>query len=243
MRREPRSGRTLADRARPRSTTDDEDDDDDEELDDDELEDDDDEDEDDEDEDEDWEEMTEDLRSEARPAARHRSTRWTRSSSPTAAASTAPILACVATERSADRACASPPTVPAIRDVIALAIRIAREFGLRHEIIQTAELERPEYRANPANRCYYCKHELYTHLSRTRRERGAVVVDGNNADDRGDYRPGRQAAREFGVRSPLDEVGSDEGRNPRAVAPSRAADVGRAGVGVPVVAHSVSHAK
>src|SRR5467141_3924682 len=93
-----------------------------------------------------------------------------------------------------------------------LAIRIAREFGLRHEIIHTSELERPEYRANPANRCYYCKHELYTHLSRLAATRHAVVVDGNNADDRGDYRPGRQAAREFGVRSPLDEVdlGKDE---------------------------------
>jgi pyridinium-3,5-biscarboxylic acid mononucleotide sulfurtransferase len=87
-----------------------------------------------------------------------------------------------------------------------LAIRIARDFGLRHEIIHTGELERPEYRANPANRCYYCKHELYTHLSRIAAERGAVIVDGNNADDRGDYRPGRQAAREFGVRSPLDEA-------------------------------------
>jgi len=87
-----------------------------------------------------------------------------------------------------------------------LAVRIAREFSLHHEIIQTQELERPEYRANPENRCYYCKHELYTHLSRVAAARGAVVVDGNNADDRGDYRPGRQAAREFGVRSPLDEV-------------------------------------
>src|SRR5437879_6478399 len=87
-----------------------------------------------------------------------------------------------------------------------LAIQIARDFGLRHEIIHTSELERPEYRANPANRCYYCKHELYTHLSRLAESRGAVIVDGNNADDRGDYRPGRQAAREFGVRSPLDEV-------------------------------------
>jgi pyridinium-3,5-biscarboxylic acid mononucleotide sulfurtransferase len=87
-----------------------------------------------------------------------------------------------------------------------LALRIARDFGLQHEIIHTAELERPEYRANPANRCYYCKHELYTHLSQLAAARGAVVVDGNNADDRGDYRPGRQAAREFGVRSPLDEV-------------------------------------
>jgi pyridinium-3,5-biscarboxylic acid mononucleotide sulfurtransferase len=89
-----------------------------------------------------------------------------------------------------------------------LALRIAREFGLRHEIIHTAELERPEYRANPTNRCYYCKHELYTTLTRIGAERGiAVIADGSNADDRGDYRPGRQAAREFGVRSPLDEVG------------------------------------
>jgi pyridinium-3,5-biscarboxylic acid mononucleotide sulfurtransferase len=87
-----------------------------------------------------------------------------------------------------------------------LAHLIARDFGLRHEIVHTNELERPEYRANPANRCYYCKHELYTHLSRIAAGRGAIVVDGNNADDRGDYRPGRQAAREFGVRSPLDEV-------------------------------------
>jgi uncharacterized protein len=87
-----------------------------------------------------------------------------------------------------------------------MAVQIAGQFGLRHEIIHTSELERPEYRANPANRCYYCKHELYTHLSRIAADRGAVVVDGNNADDRGDYRPGRQAAREFGVRSPLDEV-------------------------------------
>jgi pyridinium-3,5-biscarboxylic acid mononucleotide sulfurtransferase len=87
-----------------------------------------------------------------------------------------------------------------------LAIEIAEQFGLRHEIIQTGELERPEYRANPVNRCYYCKHELYTHLTRIAADRHAIVVDGNNADDRGDYRPGRQAAREFGVRSPLDEV-------------------------------------
>lgn len=93
-----------------------------------------------------------------------------------------------------------------------LAGRVARQFGLNHEIITTGELERPEYRANPTNRCYYCKHELYTRLSRLAAERGAVVADGMNADDRGDYRPGRQAAREFGVRSPLDEVdlGKDE---------------------------------
>ena len=77
-----------------------------------------------------------------------------------------------------------------------------------HEVVATEELARPEYRANPVNRCYYCKRELYATLSRIARERDVrVIVDGNNADDRGDYRPGRQAAREFGVRSPLDEVG------------------------------------
>jgi pyridinium-3,5-biscarboxylic acid mononucleotide sulfurtransferase len=88
----------------------------------------------------------------------------------------------------------------------ALALRLAHDFGFNHEIIHTAEMARPEYRANPANRCYYCKHELYTHLARIAGLRHAIVVDGNNADDRGDYRPGRQAAREFGVRSPLDDV-------------------------------------
>ena len=88
-----------------------------------------------------------------------------------------------------------------------LALSLAREFGLHHEIIRTAELERDEYRANPVNRCYFCKHELYTSLSRVAAARGfGVIVDGSNADDRGDYRPGRQAAREFGVRSPLDEA-------------------------------------
>jgi uncharacterized protein len=88
-----------------------------------------------------------------------------------------------------------------------LALSIAREFDLPHEFVRTLELDRPEYRANPANRCYFCKDELYSTLHAVARERGyAVIVDGNNADDRGDYRPGRQAAREHGVRSPLDEA-------------------------------------
>jgi uncharacterized protein len=88
-----------------------------------------------------------------------------------------------------------------------LALRLAREFGLHHELIQTTEVERPEYRANPVNRCYFCKRELYGALTALALARGlAVVVDGSNADDRSDYRPGRQAAREFGVRSPLDEA-------------------------------------
>lgn len=88
-----------------------------------------------------------------------------------------------------------------------LAMQVAREFALQHEIIQTSEVARPEYRANPVNRCYYCKRELYTSLRALADERGfSAIADGSNADDRGDYRPGRQAAREFGVRSPLDEA-------------------------------------
>jgi uncharacterized protein len=89
-----------------------------------------------------------------------------------------------------------------------LALTVARWCGLRHEFIVTGEVDRAEYRANPANRCYFCKHELYSRLTEIARARGfAHVADGSNADDRGDYRPGRNAAREFGVRSPLDAAG------------------------------------
>ncbi|HEX7942575.1 MAG TPA: ATP-dependent sacrificial sulfur transferase LarE [Gemmatimonadaceae bacterium] len=122
-------------------------------------------------------------------------------------------LAWVANDTLGDRAVAITADSPSYPERHRqMATRIAEQFGLRHEIIHTSELDRPEYRANPANRCYYCKHELYTHLTRIASERRAIVVDGNNADDRGDYRPGRQAAREFGVRSPLDDVnlGKDE---------------------------------
>jgi uncharacterized protein len=101
---------------------------------------------------------------------------------------------------------AESPSYPARHRVIAL--QVVRQVGLRHEFIETREMERPEYRANPSNRCFYCKQELYTRLSALAAERGfAVILDGNNADDRGDYRPGRAAARAFGIRSPLDEAG------------------------------------
>ena len=116
-------------------------------------------------------------------------------------------LACIATQTLGSGALAvtaDSPSYPAHHR--RLAVQIAEQFGFQHEIIHTSELQRAEYRANPANRCYYCKHELYTHLSRLAADRRAIVVDGSNADDRGDYRPGRQAAREFGVRSPLDEA-------------------------------------
>src|SRR5438105_12508238 len=116
-------------------------------------------------------------------------------------------LACIAHRALPDSAwaiTADSPSYPQRHR--AIAIEVARQFGLHHDIIDTSELQNPDYRANPANRCYFCKHELYTHLTRIAALRHAVVVDGNNADDRGDYRPGRQAAREFGVRSPLDDV-------------------------------------
>ena len=122
-------------------------------------------------------------------------------------------LAWAATQVLGDRAlCITADSASYPEHHRAMASRIAREFGLNHEVIRTNELANPEYRANPANRCYYCKHELYTHLSAIARARGIpAIADGSNADDRGDYRPGRQAAREFGVRSFLDEVGLTKG--------------------------------
>jgi uncharacterized protein len=88
-----------------------------------------------------------------------------------------------------------------------MALAIAARVGLPHEVIRTREMDRPAYRANGPDRCYHCKHELYSVLTELARARGfSAVADGNNADDRGDYRPGRQAAREFGVLSPLDEA-------------------------------------
>ena len=121
-------------------------------------------------------------------------------------------LAIAAAESLGERALAVTADSPSYPDTHRqLALSIASNFGFAHELINTAELDRPEYRANPANRCYYCKDELYSRLSAIATERGiSVVVDGNNADDRGDHRPGRQAAREAGVRSPLDEVGLDK---------------------------------
>jgi uncharacterized protein len=117
-------------------------------------------------------------------------------------------LAIAAAEALGRRALAVTADSPSYPDTHRrLALSIANDFGFPHEIIHTDELDRPEYRANPANRCYYCKDELYGRLKALAVERGiAVIVDGNNADDRGDYRPGRQAAREHGVRSPLDEA-------------------------------------
>lgn len=86
--------------------------------------------------------------------------------------------------------------------------RLVEQFGLRQEIIETEELADPRYQANAANRCYFCKTELYGKLAPLARRRGlAFVVDGSTTDDLGDYRPGRAAASEHHVRSPLIEAG------------------------------------
>jgi uncharacterized protein len=85
---------------------------------------------------------------------------------------------------------------------------LVRRFGFRHETIASAEMDDDNYTANPSNRCYFCKHELYTLLQDVARERGfRYVVDGNNLDDTHDYRPGRQAGTELQIRSPLIEAG------------------------------------
>lgn len=84
----------------------------------------------------------------------------------------------------------------------------AAEIGIVHKIIQTHEMDNPNYTANPVNRCYFCKSELHDTLKPLATQLGyPYVVDGVNADDLRDYRPGIQAAKERGVRSPLAEVG------------------------------------
>ena len=88
------------------------------------------------------------------------------------------------------------------------AAAIAQRLGARHEFVDSDEFEDPSYRANPPNRCYYCKQELFRKLQAVAAREGLpVIVDGSNADDEGDFRPGRNAAKEFGVRSPLAELG------------------------------------
>jgi uncharacterized protein len=97
------------------------------------------------------------------------------------------------------------PSYPAVQ--YEMALQVARAIELPHVEIETAEVENPKYAANPTDRCYYCKSELYGQLTKIALERSAVIVDGSNADDRDDYRPGMTAARELGVRSPLQEAG------------------------------------
>lgn len=86
--------------------------------------------------------------------------------------------------------------------------RVVKKFDLSHEIIQTNELQNPGYQANNPDRCFFCKDELYTRLKDVARDREIrTIVDGSTTDDLQDFRPGRQAASQHDVRSPLIEVG------------------------------------
>lgn len=88
------------------------------------------------------------------------------------------------------------------------AVEILEQLGASYVTIETGEVTDPRYAANPINRCYFCKEHVYTALLDTARARGVeIVVDGFNAEDTTDFRPGRRAGRELGVISPLHEAG------------------------------------
>jgi uncharacterized protein len=119
------------------------------------------------------------------------------------------FLAYVAREALGDNslaAIADSPSLP--RRELQEALQIAREFNFPVQVVRSQEFDNPQYLANPQNRCYFCKHELFTELAPLARERGlAVIIYGENASDIGDFRPGAQAAAEFQVRAPLKEIG------------------------------------
>jgi len=99
----------------------------------------------------------------------------------------------------------SPSVAPA---ELAEAIELAARIGIQHGTVETHEMDNPDYVANSPMRCFHCKDELYGLLSAIAADAGgATVVDGTNADDAGDWRPGRRAAAAHGVRSPLLELG------------------------------------
>ncbi len=119
------------------------------------------------------------------------------------------VLAKAAQLALGDRAVAVTGTSPSLAaGELDGSIELARQIGIRHEVMETDELEIPEYRENTAERCYYCKMELFTQVEKiARRLKVAVVADGSNSDDRGEHRPGIRAAEEQKVRSPLAECG------------------------------------
>ncbi|MDX9866655.1 MAG: ATP-dependent sacrificial sulfur transferase LarE [Kiritimatiellia bacterium] len=101
---------------------------------------------------------------------------------------------------------ADTPSLP--RNEFAAARALADAMGVAFVVIDPAELDDPRYAENSADRCYYCKKHLFARIAALASEQGyTAVLDGNNADDAGDYRPGRRAAAELGVKSPLAEAG------------------------------------
>ena len=94
------------------------------------------------------------------------------------------------------------------RQALADALALAREIGAPVEVVQTTELDNPDYASNPMNRCYFCKAELFTRLDGLAAERGfKAIAYGENADDMKQVRPGRQAATEFSIIAPLRDAG------------------------------------
>ena len=101
---------------------------------------------------------------------------------------------------------ADSPSLP--RRELDEAKAVAAEFGFPLEIVGTGEFENPDYHKNPVNRCYFCKHELFSHMESIAVQRSfRVLAYGENVSDAGDWRPGAQAAGEFEVRAPLREAG------------------------------------
>ncbi|XHX79095.1 MAG: ATP-dependent sacrificial sulfur transferase LarE [Stenomitos frigidus ULC029] len=119
------------------------------------------------------------------------------------------LVAKVAYDVLGDRALAITAVSPSLLPEDLEDARVqAAAIGIAHELVQTHEMDNPNYTANPVNRCYFCKSELHDTLKPLALERGyPYVVDGVNADDLSDYRPGIQAAKERGARSPLAELG------------------------------------
>ena len=119
------------------------------------------------------------------------------------------FLARVAHEVLGDRALAAIADSPSLpRRELQEALEIAAKFSFPVRVLHTREFANENYTANPANRCYFCKHELFEELTPlARAEKFAVIAYGENASDTGDYRPGAQAAAEFQVRAPLKEAG------------------------------------
>lgn len=121
------------------------------------------------------------------------------------------VVAAVAVEQLGRRATAVTAVSPALASGELEGARdVARALGIAHEVVDTAELERPGYRRNDRDRCYHCKSELYDRIDALGIDAlggGTTVVSGANADDLGDWRPGLRAAAEHGVRHPLLEAG------------------------------------
>lgn len=119
------------------------------------------------------------------------------------------LVAKVAADELGDRALAVTSASESLAErELQEALQYAESLGINHRVIYTQELSNPNYLANPNNRCYYCKTELYDHLVElAQREEYRHVANGLNLDDLGDYRPGLQAAKEHDVRAPLQEAG------------------------------------